>query len=226
MRVRVTPRRASSVASRLARAASVSRRIRPHRSISQLADRTVLKVVLSGSTNIGNLLFAGSRSVAAQAIADLRRGLRLRAGKDGGELVDARRRDPQVQVVGQRLSHQAVQIRVTICVPPRRVLRGAGKLFTEPVCRRNHDRRLDVIRALDAAGNSQRQQLTAAIRPRQRFFWLPSARIALDHRWARRRELVEDFRRLGFQRLPEHEHCLLRFPRTSGRRAIDVRHDA
>ena len=37
----------------LARAASVSRRIRPQRSISQLADRRALKLVLNGSTISG-----------------------------------------------------------------------------------------------------------------------------------------------------------------------------
>ena len=54
MRVRVTPRRASSLARRLARAASVSRRIRPHKSTSQLAESKPLNVVLSGSTNAGS----------------------------------------------------------------------------------------------------------------------------------------------------------------------------
>ena len=51
--VRVTPRRASSDARRLARAASVSRRMRPHRSISQLADNRALNVVLYGSRRSG-----------------------------------------------------------------------------------------------------------------------------------------------------------------------------
>ena len=55
MTVSVTPRRASSVASRFARAASVSRRMRPQRSISQLAVKIAVKLELNGSTNAGIL---------------------------------------------------------------------------------------------------------------------------------------------------------------------------
>ena len=95
-------------------------------------------------------LAIGCRSGHSQSAASLG----SRAGKDCGELVDARGRDPQVAVVGQRFVDEAIQIRVAICIPPGRLLqpRRASR-FAEPVGRGDLDRRLDVVGTLDAAAD-------------------------------------------------------------------------
>ena len=167
MSVRVTPRRASSVASRLARAASVSRRMRPHRSISQLADSKVAKVVLSGSTKRGICLLAGARARAAEAVADLRKALRLRAVEDRRELVDPRGGDPKVAVIGQGFLYKRIEVRVAEPGPPRRTpaMLALRHFAPEAIGRGNLDRRLHIIRPLHAAAKQGRAKREAQDRP-------------------------------------------------------------
>ena len=125
----MTPRRASSLARKLARAASVERRIRPQTSISQvtlIAPKNALKGEFGTGPKMGgmNSLCRGGLCL----IRDLRVELRGGHTDERTRLFDPGDRRLQVVVVLERFLDQALQYRIAKYSPPRQIgeRRGLG----------------------------------------------------------------------------------------------------
>jgi hypothetical protein len=131
-RERITPRRASWVARRSARAASDSRRMRPHRSISQLAPASSLEGILRvrydrrkrDRSELAHLLAQTAPAVIRPAE---RAALGLHEEPEG--LLDVGSGDLDRQVVGQGLVNECIQDRVLDRFPPVDLCGIEGILF-------------------------------------------------------------------------------------------------
>ena len=180
---RITPRRASSVASRLARAASDRRRMRPHRSISQLAVQQRL---------VGRLRIRIVRRVAARWPASVVRcalaaGRRSRpAGRAPSASASARAAACStlaaailtLRLLRERLVDQLVEHRVVELLPPRGVRRVRGVLRARSGRRRAHR---------PSGARSRARSCSRRAAPRRRRATASAARIVSRPPAARRR---------------------------------------
>ena len=160
MRVTITPRRPKSLASTNASADSCSRRMRPNRSSSQESwkPNTPLARVLSSSSSslVRGACLADGRLRDA---VDLRVEKRLDDAGPRARFLDACRRRPQIEVVGEGFANQRLQRRVVEDLEPRDVgERFRFRAVDESVLRRRRQWRPRVVGAHRAAGPERRQR--------------------------------------------------------------------
>ncbi len=161
MRVTITPRRPKSLASTNASADSCSRRMRPNRSSSQESwnPNTPFARVLSSSSS--SPPFGGARLADGRlgGAVDLRVEIRLHDAGPRARFLDACRRRPQIEVVGEGFANQRLQRRVVEDLEPWDVgERLRFRAVDESVLRRRRQWRPRVVGAHRAAGPERRRR--------------------------------------------------------------------